>query len=104
MLYPVDESQPVIPQTSEVSACEWIPIENILNQPYYAPSTVFGVAFRSALAICNSKRSGSNEGRDTSFHIDNEFVSLHPGLSVGNYPLGFGRNYASLLYSNFSRK
>lgn len=51
VLRALDVTQPLLPQPGEIAACEWRPVELVLDHPFYAPSTAFGKAFRSALAV-----------------------------------------------------
>ena len=122
-----DSELTIVPQAGEIAACEWRPVEDVLAHPFYAPSTAFGVSFRSAWAVATTMQStrrrrlsnkeeveesqGKSEseseseseggsGRDGSIQgiIDTESA----GLSAASFPLGRGRSRASVLYSQYT--
>lgn len=66
------QDQIIVPQAGEIAACEWRPVDDVLAHPFYAPSTAFGVAFRSALAVATTMHNGGRYGAITSEDQDND--------------------------------
>jgi len=66
VLEAVDENQDLVPQESEIAACKWVPLEDLLNLRYYASeNTVYYGMFRTAVQVAQ----GIVDGLDCA-HLD----------------------------------
>lgn len=54
-----DESQKLVPQASEIAACRWMPLDDVLRLPFYARrGTVFHQLFHAAAAVARGEAPG----------------------------------------------
>ncbi|GBG29758.1 Nucleoside diphosphate-linked moiety X motif 6 [Hondaea fermentalgiana] len=54
-----DETQTLVPQEEEIAACQWVPVDTLLNSRYYSrEGTVFATMFRAAAKVASGNASG----------------------------------------------
>ena len=83
----LDERQEITPQPEEISACKWIPAEDLLqSSKMYEKGTLFGDLFRRALYTSESFLETQEEGST--------------GLGSGEFSLGWRDGKVSALMSH----
>ena len=95
----IDDGQQLIPQESEIAACSWLPLNDVLRHPFYAEFTAFGSGLRSAYSVAlQGHKSAACSNFTSSLSILNSASEGTLGFCANSYPVGFAGKTATVFH------